>query len=42
MDKTKVKVVIPLYTQTLTGRHLRSFQNNIKVFAAYPIVLLAP
>ena len=42
MDKTKVKVVIPIYTQTLTGRHLHSFQNNIKVFAAYPIVLLAP
>ena len=42
MDKTKVKVVVPIYTTTLTGRHLLSFENNIKVLANYPIVLLAP
>ena len=42
MEKTKVKVIVPIYTSTLTGRHLRSFTNNLKVLSAYPTVLLAP
>lgn len=42
MSQTTVKVVIPVYTQSLSGRHLASFKHNIEVLSRYPIAIVAP
>ena len=41
-SKGKVKVVIPVYTETLSGRAEKSFRQTMKVLANHPITLLAP
>lgn len=42
MSQTKVKIVVPLYKKSLGEREQRSFLNNAKILARYPMVLLAP
>lgn len=44
MDKQhkSVKIVIPVYTETLSGRADRSLRQTIKVLGHYPITLLVP
>ena len=41
-SKGKVKVVIPVYTETLSGRDEKSFRKTMKVLANHPITLLVP
>ena len=41
-SKGKVKVVIPVYTETLSGRAEKSFRQTMKVLANHPITLLVP
>lgn len=41
-QKSKVKIVIPVYTETLSGRAEKSLHQTVKVLGHHPITLLAP
>ena len=41
-QKKKVKVVVPVYTETLSGRDEKSLRQTVDVLRRYPITLLAP
>ena len=41
-QKKKVKIVVPVYTETLSGRAAKSLHQTVKVIGHYPITLLAP
>lgn len=41
-QKKKVKIVVPVYTPTVTGRAERSLKRTIEVLGRYPITLLTP
>lgn len=40
--KEKVKVLVPIYKETLGEKELLSLKNNVSLLKGYPIVLLAP
>lgn len=42
MTKTKVKVVVPIYKESLSERESLSFKHNAEVLARYPHVIVAP
>lgn len=42
MAKNRVKVVIPIYTESLKGYDEYSLINNVKILSRYPIAILAP
>ena len=41
-QKKKVKIVVPVYTETLSGRAEKSLRQTVNVLGHYPITLLAP
>lgn len=41
-DKEKVKIVIPVYKERLSGRDLYSLKHNISLLGHYPAALLVP
>ena len=41
-QKKCVKVVVPVYTETLSGRAEKSLRQTMKVLGRYPITLLVP
>ena len=41
-QKKKVKIVVPVYTETLSGRNEKSLRQTVDVLSRYPITLLAP
>jgi hypothetical protein len=41
-EKKKVKIVVPVYTETLSGRAEKSLQQTVNVLGHHPITLLAP
>lgn len=41
-QKKKVKIVVPVYTETLSGRNEKSLRQTVDVLRRYPITLLAP
>ena len=42
MDVKKIKVVVPVYKESLQGRELLSLRNNAQKLARYPHVIVAP
>ncbi len=42
MSSIKVKVIVPIYTETLKGRELLSFRHNVEVLSRYPMAIVAP
>ena len=40
--KEKVKVLVPIYKETLGEKEMFSLKNNVSLLKGYPVVILAP